>query len=73
MAATYHLRIKKEYAADVIEELRKNDAVEFVPEEKMFVVPQWQIDEVRASVKYQKEHPEELISWEEAMKMIKTD
>ena len=32
MPATYHIRIKKEYAAAIIEDLQKKDAVELVPE-----------------------------------------
>jgi hypothetical protein len=73
MSATYHIRIKKEYAVAVIEDLQKKDAVELMPEEKTFHVPQWQIDEIRKSKEYYKQHPEELISWEAAWKMIKTD
>ena len=39
MSATYHIRIKKEYATAIIEDLQKKDAVEFVPEEEAFDVP----------------------------------
>ena len=35
MAATYHIRIKKDYAIAVIEDLLKMDAVELIPEEHM--------------------------------------
>jgi hypothetical protein len=49
------------------------DAVELVPEEKTFNVPQWQMDEIRERKKYYKEYPEELVSWENAWKMIKSD
>lgn len=73
MAAIYHIRIKKEYAAAIIEDLQRNDAVELLPEETQSTVPQWQIEEVRTSKKYYKEHPEELISWEDAWKTIKAD
>jgi hypothetical protein len=34
-------------------------------------VPQWQIDEVLKRKKYYQQHPEELMSWEDAQKMIK--
>jgi hypothetical protein len=73
MQATYHIRIKKEYAAAIIEDLQKKDAVELLPEEETFQIPQWQIEEVRKSKEYYKQHPKELISWEEAWKMIKAD
>jgi hypothetical protein len=73
MPSTYHIRIKKEYATAIIEDLQKKDAVEILPEEKIFDVPQWQKDEVLKRKKYYKEHPEELISWEDAEKMLHTD
>ena len=45
MAATYHLRIKKEYAAALIEDLQKIDAVEFLSgQEEDIDIPQWQMD-----------------------------
>jgi hypothetical protein len=62
MAQTYHIRIKKEYAASVIEDLCKNDAVILVPEEEAFDVPQWQKDEVRRRIEKYKQNPELLIS-----------
>ncbi len=73
MSATYHLRIKKEYAAAIIEDLQKNDAVEFMPDMRDINVPQWQIDEIRKSKEYYNLHPDELISWDEAWKLIKSD
>ncbi len=73
MQETYHIRIKKDYAAAIIEDLQKNDAVELLPDKKTFEVPQWQIDEVRKSKEYYRQHPEELIGWDEAWKLIKTD
>jgi Putative addiction module component len=69
---TYHIVIKKEYASAIIEDLRKLDAVE-VLSDSAFQVPQWQIDEIRSRRAYYKLHPDELIDWDEAQKMIKTD
>jgi len=61
MPATYHIRIKKEYAAAIIEDLRKKDAVELVPEEEAFDVPQWQKEEVCKRIDKYKNNPEFLI------------
>jgi hypothetical protein len=57
MSATYHIRIKREYAAAIIEDLQKKDAVEFVSEEDAFDVPQWQQDEVRRRIDIYKKNP----------------
>jgi len=72
MQSSYHIIIKKEYASAVIEDLQKMDAVEVIPE-SAYEVPQWQIDEIRKRKLYYQQHPEELVAWEEAQKMIKTD
>jgi hypothetical protein len=72
MSATHHIRINNNYTSTV-KDLQKKDTVEMLPEEKCVQIPQWQIEEIRESVKYYKQHPEELISWEDAQKMIKTD
>ncbi len=72
MQTTYHNVVKKEYASAVIEDLQKMDAVELLPD-TAFQVPQWQIDEIRNRKEYYKQHPDELIDWDEAQKMIKTD
>jgi hypothetical protein len=69
---SYHILIKNEYASAIIDSLQKMNAVELLPEHS-FEVPQWQIEEIRERRNYYKEHPEELISWEDAQKMIKTD
>ena len=45
MSETYFIRIKKDYAADVIEDLQKMDAVEFIDEVNIDI-PQWQKDKV---------------------------
>ena len=44
MADVYHIRIKKSYASDVIEDLRKMEAVELLEEPP---IPDWQKEEVR--------------------------
>ena len=50
----------------------KLDAVELLPE-TAYQIPQWLIDEIRSRKEYYKQHPEELIDWDDAQKMIKTD
>jgi hypothetical protein len=68
---TYHIRKKKDYAAAIIEDLQKMDAVELVETESV-QIPQWQIEEIRRRKEYYKQHPDELINWDAAQKMIKT-
>ena len=36
-------------------------------------IPDWQINEVRKRKEYYTQHPDELIDWEDAQKMINTD
>jgi hypothetical protein len=72
MSATYHLRIKKEYAAALIEDLQKVDAVEFLTgQEEDIDIPQWQMDEVKRRIEYYDKNPHELVSWEEVRKRLK--
>jgi hypothetical protein len=61
VATTYHIRIKKEYAAAVIEDLQKMDAVEFMSGEDAFDIPQWQKDEVRRRIENYKKNPDQYI------------
>lgn len=61
MSATIHIRIKQEYAVAIIEELQKKDALEFVPEDEAFEVPQLQKEEVRNRINKYKKNPELLI------------
>ena len=74
MDATYHIRIKKEYAASLIEDLQKVDAVELVSDKENEIdIPQWQMDEVKRRIEYYDKNPHELISWEDARKRLKID
>ena len=63
MPETYFIRIKKDYAADVIEDLQKMDAVEFIDEENIDI-PQWQKDKVLSAKNKLEENPSLLIDWE---------
>lgn len=72
MPSSYHIIIKKDYASAIIEDLQKLEAVEVIPESDV-AVPQWQIDEVLKRKEYYQQHPEELIGWEEALKMLNAE
>lgn len=68
MAEVYHIRIKKSYASDVIEDLRKMEAVELLEEPP---IPEWQKEEVRRRLRELKKDPSVAIPWDEAMQKIK--
>lgn len=65
---TYHIRIKKNYAADIIKDLQKLDAVELLTEPP---IPEWQKKEVRKRLKDLKKNPSKAINWNDASKRIK--
>jgi len=65
---TYHFRIKKKYAADVIKDLQKMDAVELLQEPP---IPEWQKKEVRKRLKNLQKNPSKAVSWNETVKKIK--
>ncbi len=68
MAETLYVRIKKTYAAAIIKDLQKLDAVEILEEAP---VPEWQKKEVRKRLKDLQKNPSKAVSWEEATKKIK--
>jgi hypothetical protein len=63
MNDTLHLRIKKEYAAALIEHLRKEDAIEII-EEAIPDIPDWQKEAVRKTLEKVQQNPELLQSWD---------
>ena len=65
---TYYIRIKKNYATDVIKDLQKMDAVELLEESP---VPEWQKKQVLKRLKDLQKNPSKAISWNEASKKIK--
>jgi Putative addiction module component len=69
-ANTYHIRIKKDYAAAIIEGLQKLDAVELLPGEEL-PIPEWQKKEVRKRLKDLEKNPRKAISWDDAVKKIR--
>ena len=62
MSRAYHILIKKENATGVLEELCKNDAIALITEEETFVVPEWQIKEVRKRIVDCSSKPESMIN-----------
>jgi hypothetical protein len=67
---TYHIRVKKDYVAAVIEDLQKMDAVEFMTESTAYDIPQWQKDEVRKRIEKYKNNPELLIDEDSFFKLL---
>lgn len=73
MSVTYHIRIKKEYAASLIEDLQKIDAVEIIKETDEEIVQDWQKTEVEQRIEKYRNNPELLIDEEEVFKMLDAD
>lgn len=63
MNDTLHLRIKKEYAAALIEHLKREDAIEII-EEDMPDIPEWQKEAVRKTLEKVQQNPELLQPWD---------
>jgi hypothetical protein len=64
------LRIKKEYAAELIEDLIRANALEPVSEVNEDI-PDWQKDAVRKTLRQIEQHPEQLKSWDEIKQKYK--
>lgn len=70
MQHTYHIRVKKDYAAAVIEDLQKMDAVELMPAGTDTDVPHWQQEEVRRRIEKYKNDPGQMIDEAAFFKML---
>jgi hypothetical protein len=70
MKQTFHIRIKKDYAAAVIEGLQKMKAVELI-EGEIDHIPEWQKKEVRRRLKEIEKNPSILIDEEVVFNMLK--
>ena len=68
MPDTLYVRIKKNYAAAIIKDLQKLDAVELLEEAP---IPEWQKKEVSKRLKDLQKKPSKGVSWKEATKKIK--
>lgn len=68
MADTLYIRIKKNYAADVIKDLQKLDAVELLEEPP---IRGWQKKQVRKRLKELQKESSKSVAWDAAAKKIK--
>lgn len=60
MENSYHIKIKKEYASAIIEDLQLVNAIEIVGE-----IPLWQQEEVAKRLQKMKENPSSTLSEED--------
>ena len=70
MEQYYYLRIKKDYAGAIIQDLQKLDAVELLDATNN-TIPEWQQKEVLQRLQALNDNPENAIDWETATGMIK--
>lgn len=63
MEEIVHLRIKKEYAAELIEDLIRAQALEPVTDNDTDI-PEWQKEAVRQTLLQVQLHPEQLQAWD---------
>ncbi len=71
MSDTYHIKIKKDYAIAVIEDLQKMDAVELLTDTIKFNLPDWQADLGKKEIELISENPALIMDWEEARMKLK--
>jgi hypothetical protein len=69
MPDTYHIRKKKKYAAAVIEDLQKMDAVEVLIDANTDI-PDWQIELGKKELQNIASGNTELLPWDEAKKHL---
>ncbi len=65
---TYHIKIKKEYASSVIEDLRQVNAIEIIEE-----IPEWQKKESLKRLAEMKEFPSQVIKEDDLFKLLEQD
>ena len=70
MDEVYYIRIKKDYAAAVIQDLQNMEAVELIREEEI-EIPAWQKELVNLEKKKIKENPAMLVDWQTAKQRFK--
>ena len=63
---TYHVKIKREYASAILENLLQADAIEIIED----VVPVWQQEETLKRLQQMKENSVEAVSHEDFLKTI---
>jgi len=65
----YHIKIKKEYASAILENLKQVDAIEIIEEP----IPEWQKKESLKRLQEMKENPSSSISEEDFLKALDED
>ena len=70
MQETFHIRIKKDYAADVIKDLVKMEALEMVEDSD---VPEWHMQIVTERMEEYKKNPKLAQDFDEAMDDIEKE
>jgi len=70
MSEVYHLKIKKEYAAALIEDLIKTEAVENIASENM-ATPQWHQAALDKELQQIAESKNHVINWDSARNKFK--
>ncbi len=65
----YHIKIKKEYASAIIEDLKQVDAIEIIED----TIPEWQKTEVRKRIAEMKLNPSSVISESEFFTALEKD
>lgn len=67
----YHIKIKKEYAAALLDDLIKIDAVENMESSQQTELPQWQKDALDKELDAIQNNPDYLISWDSVKNRFK--
>lgn len=70
MSVTYHIKVKKDYAASLIEELQKADAIDVIKETDSDIVQDWHVEEVQRRVNKYKNAPDLSIDEDEVFKVL---
>jgi len=63
MGEILHIIIKKEYAASLMEHLKKENAIEII-EENVPDIPEWQKEAVRKTMQQVQQNPASLQPWD---------
>jgi len=71
MSDTVHIRIKKDYAAAIIKDLEKMDAIEMLPNTDD--IPDWHMQVVNERLAEYKENPKLGLDFDDAMDDIERD
>ena len=70
MAEIYHIKIKKEYAAALIDDLIKIDAVKNIESDNT-EIPQWQKDALDEALKLLEDNPGQTVAWHSVKRRFK--